>query len=168
MICRWIAFNPNKLSRALSPFSSLFSTKPSSSVAARLDEEPLLSDQREDHYRGEILYGMRKIGFREYLHGRDFRGLLSGLKQVHVEEIMCELMGESSDLSVWFFRELKDVYGFRHSRLSSLLVSHVLAGQRRFRELQVVLEQLLQEEGKSFSHSLFSDSLSLKKLRALC
>lgn len=102
---------------------------------------------------------MKKIGFREYLHGRQFRSLASELKQVHVEEIMCELMGESSDLSVWFFKELKDVYGFRHSRLSSLLVSHILAGQRRFKELQVVVEQLLQEEGKS---SLLSDSLSLK------
>uniref|UniRef100_M4FHZ7 Uncharacterized protein n=1 Tax=Brassica campestris TaxID=3711 RepID=M4FHZ7_BRACM len=163
MICRWIAFNPSKLSRVLSPFSSLVSTKLSSSSVAKLDDEPLsaanFASDQGDYFRREILFGMKKIGFREYLHGRQFRSLASELKQVHVEEIMCELMGESSDLSVWFFKELKDVYGFRHSRLSSLLVSHILAGQRRFKELQVVVEQLLQEEGKS---SLLSDSLSLK------
>lgn len=92
---------------------------------------------------------MKKKGFREFLHGHHFRGLVSDLRQVHVEEIMGELMSESADLSVWFFKELKDVYGFRHSRFSTFLVSHILAGQRRFRELQVILEQLLQEEGKS-------------------
>lgn len=92
---------------------------------------------------------MKKIGFREFLHGNHFRGLVSDLSQFHVEEIMGELMSESPDLSVWFFNELKDVYGFRHSRFSALLVSHVLASQRRFKELQVILEQLLQEEGKS-------------------
>lgn len=92
---------------------------------------------------------MKNLGFREYLHGHHFRGLVSDLRQVHVEEVMGELMAESPDLSVWFFKELKDVYGFRHSRFSTLLVSHILAGHRRFKELQVVLEQLLQEEGKS-------------------
>ncbi|KAJ4884046.1 Tetratricopeptide repeat (TPR)-like superfamily protein [Raphanus sativus] len=63
------------------------------------------------------------------------------------------------DISVWFFKELKDVYGFRHSRLSSLLVSHILAGQIRFKEIQVVLQQYLQDEGKLFNFHL--------KLRAL-
>lgn len=96
---------------------------------------------------------MKKIGFREFLHGHHFRGLVSELRHVHVEEIMGELMAESSDLSVWFFKELRDIYGFRHSKFSTLLVSHVFAGQRRFKELQVILQQILQEEGK---FSLFS------------
>lgn len=91
---------------------------------------------------------MKKIGFREFLHGHHFRGLVSELKQVHVQEIMSELMAESSDLSVWFFKELKDIYGFHHSSFSTLFVSHIYARQRRFKELQVILEQLLQEQGK--------------------
>lgn len=155
MICRWIAFNSSKVSRILSPFSSLLFTKPSFSVA-KLDDEPLpttnFTPDHRDFYQ-EILFGMKKIGFREFLHGHHFRGLVSELRHVHVEEIMGELMAESSDLSVWFFKELRDIYGFRHSKFSTLLVSHVFAGQRRFKELQVILEQLLQEEGKS---SLFS------------
>lgn len=108
---------------------------------------------------------MKKIGFREFLQGHHFRGLVSELRQIHVEDIMAELMSESSDLSVWFFKELRDIYGFRHSRFSTLLVSHIFAGQRRFKELQVILEQLLQEEGKSSTFLLSSISNELKNFR---
>ncbi|CAN8293690.1 unnamed protein product [Cochlearia groenlandica] len=161
MICRCIAFNTSKVVRTLAPFSSVLFTKPSFSVA-KLDDDDILSTPNftSDCLYHEILFGMKKKGFRAYLHGHRFQGLVSDLRQSHVEEIMGELMSESSDLSVWFYKELRDAYGFLHSRFSTLLVSHILADQRRFKELQVILEQLLKEEG-SGSSSLLCELLSI-------
>lgn len=55
---------------------------------------------------------------------------------------------ESPGLAVAFFDVLRNEYGFRHSRFSWLLVSHVLAGERELGRLRWVLQQMLEEEGK--------------------
>lgn len=69
------------------------------------------------------------------------------LNQCQVDKIIDGLRLESPDLAVAFFHCLRDEYGFQHSRFSRLVVCHVLAGKRRFRDLRLLLKKMLQEEG---------------------
>lgn len=67
-----------------------------------------------------------------------------------MDQIIDVLRVESPDFAVDFFHLLKDRYQFRHSRASRFIVSHVLAEKKRFKEMQLVIKQMVEEEGMVF------------------
>jgi hypothetical protein len=138
-------------SRILAPLSSLFFTKSSVSTA-KLYDEPTTSSavpNPRDTVR-EILSGLRSFGLIRFLGGDYFRTMVLTLDRPQVDQIIDVLRVESPEFAVGFFHLLKDWYWFRHSRVSWLVVSHILAGKRRFKELQLIIKQMVEEEGMAF------------------
>lgn len=83
---------------------------------------------------------------RRFLAGDYFRTAVLTLDRPQVDRIIDALRVERPEFAVDFFHLLKDWYQFRHSRVSSFVVSHLLAGKRRFKELQLIIKQLIEEE----------------------
>ncbi|CAI9289685.1 unnamed protein product [Lactuca saligna] len=83
-----------------------------------------------------------------------FKTLVSDLNSTQVDEIIDQLRNDDPDSAVELFELLKNEYGFKHSRVSQLVVAHVLASQRRLKLLRSNFMQMLQEEGSGSSSSL--------------
>lgn len=64
-----------------------------------------------------------------------------------MDDVIENLSVENADFVVDFYHLSRNEFGFQHSRVSRFLVSHVLARKRRFKDLRLVLDQMLQEEG---------------------
>jgi hypothetical protein len=142
-------------SRISASLSSLIFTKSSVSTAELYDEPttPSAVPNPTDTVR-EIIYGLRSFGLRRFLGGDYFRAVVLTLDWPQVDQIIDVLRVESPEFAVGFFHLLKDWYRFRHSRVSWFAVSHLLAGERRFKELQLVIKQMVEEEGMAF-HCFF-------------
>ncbi|CAK7326426.1 unnamed protein product [Dovyalis caffra] len=95
----------------------------------------------------EILSGVRDLGFRQFVSRDYFKDLFFMLNQSQKETVMEKLSVQNADFVVDFFHLLRNEFGFQHSRVSRFLVSHVLARKRRFMDLRLVLDQMLQLEG---------------------
>lgn len=76
--------------------------------------------------------------------------LVSDLNSTQVDEIIDHLRNDDPDSAVELFELLKNEYGFKHSRVSQLVIAHVLASQRRLKLLRSNFMQMLQEEGTFF------------------
>ncbi|KAK0573187.1 hypothetical protein LWI29_004132 [Acer saccharum] len=103
----------------------------------------------------DIVADLKNLGFRRFIgenYVRDFDDLR--LNESQVDRIFDCLRTESPVVAVQLFHWLRSEYGFKHSRYSSFVVSHVLASKKRFKELRFVLEQMLQEEGSDSAPSL--------------
>lgn len=127
-------------------------TKPSVS-AAKIEEEPVTAssiDPSAAEPVREVLTGVRNFGLRNFLSGDYFRSAFSRMSQQQVDQIIDCLRRENSDAALFFFYALRNEYGFRHSRNSQFVVAHVLASKRRFRDLQLVIKQMLEQEGTAF------------------
>lgn len=132
-------------------FFPLLSTELSSISAAAnfsIDDDPITDSPTQTpaaNLIGEVTARLRIFGLKEFI-GSQY-SILSGLDQFQVDSIIYDLKSEGPDLVFGFFNLLRDEYWFRHSRFSWLLVSHVLARDRRFQQLGSVLQALLEEEG---------------------
>lgn len=135
-------------SRTLAPFASFIFTKPSVS-AAKLEDEPLVQNPRDTV--SEILAGLKSLGFRRFVGRQYFKILVSTLSQPQVDLIIDSLRIENPTSALDFFYLLRNVYGFRHSRVSRFVVSHVLASKRWFNDLRFVIKQMVDEEGIDLS-----------------
>lgn len=134
-------------SRILPPLTSLIFTKPSVS-AAKLDDEPRVQNPRDTV--SEILAGLKTLGLRRFTGGQYFKTVVYTLNQPQVALIIDSLRIEHPESALDFFDLLRNVYGFRHSRVSRLVVSHVLASNRWFKCLRFVMKQMVDEEGIIF------------------
>ncbi|KAJ6431998.1 hypothetical protein OIU84_019295 [Salix udensis] len=94
-----------------------------------------------------ILSGFRDLGFRQFVSGHYFKDLVLMLNQAQMDDVIQSLSVENADFVVDFYHLLRNEFGFQHSRGSRFVVSHVLARKRRFKDLRLVLDQMLQEEG---------------------
>lgn len=72
--------------------------------------------------------------------------LVDRLNSVQVDEVIGDLGIEDPELAIELFYLLKNEHGFRHSRVCSFVVAHVLAGKRRLMELRSFLRELVEEE----------------------
>lgn len=79
-----------------------------------------------------------------------YRHIMSTLNQSQVDIIIERLRIEDPESAFSFFDLLRNEYGFRHSRVSIFAVAHVLAANRRFKELRLVVKQMVDEEGMLF------------------
>lgn len=77
-----------------------------------------------------------------------YKNLIFELNELEIEDIVEKLSVENSDSALEFFFLLRNDYGFKHSRVSHVIVAHVLAKKQRFRALKFHLQNLVQEEGK--------------------
>lgn len=145
MLNKWKPFSFLAKPHSLSALSSLIFFRPSVSVANLVEEEPYIFQPPKDPVF-EILSGLKKLGFRRFLAGDYFRNMVLSLNQLQVDKIINCLRVESPDFAVVFFDFMRNEYRFRHSRFSRFVVAHVLAGQRRLKELRFFLEQMLKEE----------------------
>lgn len=130
--------------------SSVILARPSVSVsAARLEPATVTTSffpDQNDSVR-EILTGLNSLGFRAYVGGCNFRTVVSTLSETVVDGVLDSLRTLKPDVAVAFFYLLINEYGFRHSRFSQFVVSHILAGEGRFKELHSVIKHLIEEQG---------------------
>lgn len=151
-IKKWKPYQISRNSACLGPLTISIFTK-SSVSAAKVEEEPVIVASTvpfaADPVR-EVLSGLRNFGLTNFLGGNYFRSVISTLNQLHVDRIIDCLRRENSDAALFFFHALRNEYGFRHSKDSQFVVAHVLASKRRFRDLQLVIRQMLDEEGMTF------------------
>lgn len=89
-----------------------------------------------------------------FLASPRFGAVVSKLNGFQVDRVVGALQAESPDSAVAFFDVLRNGYGFRHSRFSWLLVSHVLAGKWELGRLRWVLQQIVEEEGSGSAPAL--------------
>lgn len=102
-----------------------------------------------------ILARLFKDGFR-YRRGfakvigqePEFKTLVSGLGSSEIDGLMERLLDEDFEAAVDFFHLLKNEYGVKHSRVSYLIVAHVLASKQRRRALKCHLLEMVQQEGR--------------------
>lgn len=78
-----------------------------------------------------------------------------------MDDVIQSLSVENADFVVDFYHLLRNEFAFQHSRGSRFVVSHVLARKRRFKDLRLVLDQMLQEEGGFFTYRINVRKLSL-------
>ena len=150
-IHQWKPLNFTRKPRKLCPLIISIFTKPSVS-AIKIEEKPVPSSVEADPVR-QILTDLKKFGLRNFLGENYFGTILSTLNQLHVDRIIDSLRRENLDSALVFFDVLKNEYGYRHSRVSRFVVAHVLASKRRFKDLQIVMKQMVEEEGTDFSVS---------------
>lgn len=159
MLKKWILLNFRKKRQLLSPFSSSIFSKPSVSAAKLSSDEPAISfdsvDQTPADPVPEIIANLRNLGFKKFIDGDDSKNLILRLSEFQVDRIIDCLRVESLDLAVTFFDWLKIHCGFKHSLFASFVIAHVLAAKRSFKELRLVLEQILQEKGFFFFFNCF-------------
>lgn len=129
----------------LSPITSLVFTKHSVS-AAKLHDESADASIPNDAVR-QILIGLRSFGASKFLWGHHFQTLASVLNTHQVDQILLSLRVDNSDSALFLFDLLRNEYGFRHSRVSWFIVSHVVARKGQSKELRRVLNQMVEEEG---------------------
>lgn len=79
-----------------------------------------------------------------------FKILVERLNSVQVERIIGDLGVEYPEFSTELFYLLKNEYGFRDSRVCYFVIAHVLAGERRLKELRSFLQEMVEEEGTTF------------------
>lgn len=151
-IHKWKPYHFARNSACLCPLTISIFIKPSVS-AAKIEEEPVTAastvPSAADPVR-EVLTGLRNFGLTNFLGGNYFRSLISTLNEQQVDRIIDCLRRENSDAALFFFHALRNEYGFRHSKDSQFVVAHLLASKRRFRDLQLVIKQMLDEEGMTF------------------
>ncbi|KAK4263658.1 hypothetical protein QN277_029042 [Acacia crassicarpa] len=149
---KWKPHHFPRKSACLCPLSLFIFTKPSVS-AAKVENEPVTAssvDTRADDPVREILTGLRNFGLGNFLAGEYFRSVFWKLNQPQVDQIIDSLRRENSDDALFFFYALRNDYGFWHSRDSQFVVAHVLASKRRFADLQLVIKEMLEQEGTTF------------------
>ncbi|XP_055808792.1 putative pentatricopeptide repeat-containing protein At1g13630 [Solanum dulcamara] len=81
-----------------------------------------------------------------------FKNLILELNSSEIEGIVEKLSFENSESALEFFFLLRNDYGFNHSRVSHIVVAHVLAEKQRFRALKIHLKHLVQQEGIGSAH----------------
>lgn len=136
----------------LNPFNSLIFTKPS--VSAAIDDDASPSDESPSHTDDKdtvfyILSGLKTLGFSKFFGDGRFRDIISSLNSSQVDFIIGNLRVEDPESAVELFGLLRSEYGFRHSRLSQLVIAHVLAAKGWTKMLRSLLQQMVQEEGTS-------------------
>lgn len=132
-------------SRIVSSLTSLIFTKPSVSAAKIVEDDPISQNPKDTV--SEILAGLKSLGLRSFLSGDYFKTIFSTLNQPQVDLVIEALRIENPDFALAFFFNLRNVYGFRHSSFSRLVVSHVLASKCWFEELRLVVKQMVEDEG---------------------
>lgn len=80
-----------------------------------------------------------------------FKNSILELNSSEIEGIVEKLSFENSESALEFFFLLRNAYGFNHSRVSHIVVAHILAQKQRFRVLKIHLQHLVQQEGIVFS-----------------
>lgn len=120
----------------------------SSVSIAKLDDEATTSSavRNPRDTVGGVLAGLRSFGLRRFVSGDYFQTVVLTLSGPQVDQIIDALRVERPDFAVDFFHILSEEYGFLHSRVSRFIASHVLAGKRRFKEMQLVIKQTVEEE----------------------
>ncbi|PQM39618.1 hypothetical protein Pyn_37811 [Prunus yedoensis var. nudiflora] len=76
------------------------------------------------------------------------------MAQPQVDLIIENLSIENLESAFSFFNLLSNEYGFRHSRVSEFVVAHVLVRRRLFKELCLVVKQMVDDEGPGSAPSL--------------
>lgn len=151
MLSKWRKplHSPLNLQILASVSSFILSKPPSVSTAASLADEPTTSSVAPDSGEtvGVILSGLRCLGLRRFVNRYYFKNLISMLNCSQVDQILEYLSVENADSAVDFFHLLRNEFGFRHSRFSKFVVLHVLARKRQLKELRLVMDQMLLEEG---------------------
>ncbi|KAJ6312404.1 hypothetical protein OIU77_014024 [Salix suchowensis] len=130
----------------LTSLSSLIFSKLSVASASNLAATTPIAQISTDPVHA-ILSGFRDLGFRQFASGHYFKDLVLMLNQAQMDDVIQSLSAENADFVVDFYHLLRNEFGFQHSRGSRFVVSHVLARKRRFKDLRLVLDQMLQEEG---------------------
>ncbi|KAK4842443.1 hypothetical protein QYF36_021776 [Acer negundo] len=161
-LIKWNSLHLRINRQILFPASSLVFSNSTVSAAKLDSHEPTVittsispNDPNPSDPVRDIVADLKNLGFRRFIgenYIRDFDDLR--LNESQVDRIFDCLRTESPDVAVQLFHWLRNVYGFKHSRYSSFVVSHVLAGKKRFEELRFVLEQMLQDEGSDSAPSL--------------
>ncbi|CAN1152273.1 Putative pentatricopeptide repeat-containing protein At1g13630 [Linum perenne] len=112
------------------------------------------SPEYGDYIVRNIVYGVTHLGFRDFISRRELKGLIAMLSTEQVDSVIEALSRQNGESAVDFFHLLRKEFGFRHSTAASLVVSHVLAGMSRFREMRNVVDQMLRGEGSGSAPSI--------------
>ncbi|KAM7484469.1 hypothetical protein LguiA_000478 [Lonicera macranthoides] len=141
----------------LNPFNSLIFAKPS--VSASIEDDASTSDESPSHIDDKdavfyILSGLKTLGFSKFFGDDRFRVIISSLNSSQVDFIIGNLRVENPESAVELFGVLRSEYGFRHSRVSQLVIAHVLAAKGWMNMLRSLLQQMVQEEGSDSACSL--------------
>lgn len=154
MLNRWkIPIHFTGKPRTLVPLASLIFTKLSVSTA-KLENVPVV--QSPGDTVSEIVTGLKILGFRKFIGGDYFKGIVSDLNQPQVDSIIDQLRIDKPELALGFFQLLSCEYDFRHSRVSRFSISYVLASSKRLKDLCLIIKQMVDEEGIAFGIFLFT------------
>ncbi|EXB44909.1 hypothetical protein L484_026494 [Morus notabilis] len=141
-------------SRILSSLTSLIFCKPSVSAAKIDNDLPIVVQNPRADAVSEILSGLKSLGLKCFLGGDYFRTIFSTLNQNQVDSVIDTLRMENPEFALGFFFSLRNVYAFRHSRFSRLVISHILASKAWFEEFRLVIKQLVEEAGSGSAPSV--------------
>ncbi|XP_060215011.1 putative pentatricopeptide repeat-containing protein At1g13630 isoform X1 [Lycium barbarum] len=83
-----------------------------------------------------------------------FKNLIFELNSLEIEGIVEKLSVGNTESALEFFFLLRNDYGFKHSRVSYIVIAHILAKKQRFRALKFHLQYLVQQEGSGSAHSI--------------
>lgn len=117
--------------------------------AAKFDDEPTVVPSPRNAV-AEVIAGLRMFDLGNCVGDHRFKTIIPTLNQPQVDLIIESLTIENPESAFGFFNLLRNEYGFRHSRVSEFIVAHVLAGRRLFKELRLVVKQMVDEEGMVF------------------
>ncbi|KAJ8548055.1 hypothetical protein K7X08_021291 [Anisodus acutangulus] len=76
------------------------------------------------------------------------------LNSLEIEGIVEKLSVENYESTLEFFFLLRNDYAFKHSRVSHIVIAHILAKKQRFRALKFHLQHFVQQEGSGSAHSI--------------
>lgn len=154
MLIKWAPFHLSIKRQIIYPLSSLVFPKPSVTAAHLSRDEhatstALIDTNRNDPVCG-IVANIKNVGFKRLIDLGYLRNTVLSLSESQFDQIFYCLRVESPNYVVAFFDWLNIEFGFKLPPVSRFIVSHVLAGERRFKELRSVLEQMLRKEGIYF------------------
>lgn len=129
--------------------NSLIFTKPSvfATIIAPADDHhhgATFSDQSQ-YGVYEIISAVVNFGSCKFFCNR---ALISLLDLDMIDRVIEIGRVQDPDFVLDLYRVLESEYGFQHSMFSKLAVAHILDGKRRFRMVNSILQQLVQEQGK--------------------
>lgn len=139
------------------PLSSWIFSRPTVSAAKlNMDENATISNSFTpvDSYPSDpvcqTVANLKLLGSKGVIEGRHLQSIVPLLTESQVDQIIDCLRIKNPSYAVAFFNCLRNDYGLKQSRVSSFVICHILASNRKFKELRSILEQMLQDEGNFF------------------